>query len=163
MKKRRGWRQCGRLPLDCSAQRGPRSVDQGIMPIARHRRHLVVGLVLAAVALATQGYAIGNGLPHWQTMVFTVLCLTQLGHVMAIRSERESLFTQGIFTNKPLISAVLGTIILQFATVYIPVLNKIFKTQPMTPTEFAVTLLLSSIVFIAVEIEKMIKRKKIQA
>ena len=42
-------------------------------------------------------------------MVFTVLCFTQLGHVLAIRSERESLFTQGVFSNKPLFGAVVLT------------------------------------------------------
>jgi Ca2+-transporting ATPase len=98
---------------------------------------------------------------HWQTMVFTTLCLTQLAHVLAIRSEKESLFRIGLFSNKYLFAAVLLTILLQMATIYVPPLNPIFKTHPLTLIELAITLALSSLVFWAVEIEKMIKRQNI--
>ena len=49
---------------------------------------------------------------------------------------------------------------LQMAVVYLPVLNKVFKTQPMTPLELAVTLAASTAVFIGVEIEKAIRRRR---
>jgi Ca2+-transporting ATPase len=109
--------------------------------------------------LGLQAWAIHIGDAHWQTMVFTVLCVLQLGHVMAIRSEKLSLFQQGILSNKPLLTAVAVTICLQLATVYIPVLNPVFKTQPLTAGEIALVLGLSTIVFIAVEIEKYFKRR----
>ncbi len=119
-----------------------------------------VGLLMAAVVLTLQAWAIHSGDAHWQTMVFTVLCFLQLGHVMAIRSERESLFTQGVFTNKPLLASVIATVCFQLMTVYVPVLTPVFKTQPLSFRELAVVLGLSLIVFIAVEIEKLIKRAK---
>ncbi|PIR19752.1 MAG: hypothetical protein COV48_00270 [Elusimicrobia bacterium CG11_big_fil_rev_8_21_14_0_20_64_6] len=100
-----------------------------------------------------------TGRAHWQTMVFTVLCLSQMGHVLAIRSERESLFTQGLLSNKPLVGAFLLTFILQMATIYAPALNPIFKTEPLSMGELAVTLAMSSAVFAAVEIEKCFKRR----
>jgi P-type Ca2+ transporter type 2C len=93
---------------------------------------------------------------HWQTMVFTILCLSQLGLSLAIRSERESFFAQGIFTNKPLIGALALTVALQLATIYIPFLNPIFHTAPLTPYELIITLSLSSVVFVAVEVEKFV-------
>jgi Ca2+-transporting ATPase len=93
-------------------------------------------------------------------MVFTVLCLSQMGHVLAIRAERESIFTQGFFSNKPLVGAFLLTFALQMATIYVPVLNPIFKTEPLTVNELMFTLALSSVVFFAVEIEKLIKRRQ---
>lgn len=118
-----------------------------------------VGLLMAGVVLSLQAWAIHTGDAHWQTMVFATLCLLQLGHVMAIRSETESLFVQGVFTNKPLLLSVLATFLLQFATIYIPVLNPVFKTERLTMKELVIVLLLSTAVFIAVEIEKLIKRK----
>jgi Ca2+-transporting ATPase len=118
-----------------------------------------VGLLMAGVVLSLQGWAIHTGDAHWQTMVFATLCLLQLGHVLAIRSEKESIFVQGIFTNKPLLLSVVATILLQFATIYIPFLNPIFKTVPLTINELAIVLILSTTVFIAVEIEKLFKRK----
>jgi Ca2+-transporting ATPase len=93
-------------------------------------------------------------------MVFTVLCLTQLGHVLAIRSEKESLFKIGLFSNNYLVGSVLLTFILQMATIYVPFLNPIFKTEPLTLNELAFALALSSVVFFAVEVEKLIKRER---
>lgn len=118
-----------------------------------------VGLLMAGVVLSLQAWAIHSGDTHWQTMVFATLCLLQLGHVLAIRSETESLFVQGIFTNKPLLLSVAATFLLQLATIYIPFLNPIFKTEPLTMKELVIVLILSTAVFMAVEIEKMIKRK----
>ena len=141
-------------------KRPPRKPQESLFAGGLGIHAIWVGLLMGGVTLSLQAWAIHIGDAHWQTMVFTVLCLTQLGHVLAIRSEKESLFTQGIFTNKALLTAVLGTVILQFATIYVPVLNPLFKTQPLTPAELAAALMLSSIVFIAVEIEKMVKRNK---
>lgn len=122
--------------------------------------HIVwVGLLMGAASLFIQAWSIGTGHAHWQTMVFTVLCLNQMGHVLAIRSERESIFKQGFLSNKPLIGAFLLTFGLQMATIYVPGLNPVFKTEPLTLNELILTLVMSSIVFIAVEIEKLVKRR----
>jgi Ca2+-transporting ATPase len=118
-----------------------------------------VGLLMGCTVLATQAWSIHTGHSHWQTMVFTVLCLTQLGHVMAIRSERESLFKMGIWGNKALLGAVLFSFAAQMATIYVPFMNRIFKTEPLSATELVLTLALSSVVFFAVEIEKLVKCK----
>jgi Ca2+-transporting ATPase len=117
-----------------------------------------VGLLMACVVLSLQAWSIHQGDAQWQTMVFTTLCLLQLGHVLAIRSEKESLFVQGIFTNKPLLLSVVATFLLQMATIYVPFLNPIFKTVPLTIKEIGIVLILSTSVFIAVEIEKLVKR-----
>ncbi len=119
-----------------------------------------VGLLMAGIVLSLLFWSIRTDNPHWQTMVFTFLCLTQLGNVLAIRSERESLFKIGLFSNSYLLGAVLLTFLLQMATVYVPVLNPIFKTAPLTLEETLFTVSLSSIVFFAVEIEKLVKRRK---
>ena len=123
--------------------------------------HIVwVGLLMGAASLFTQAWSLKTGHAHWQTMIFTVLCLSQMGHVLAIRSESESIFSQGFFSNKPLVGAFLLTFALQMATIYVPVLNPIFRTEPLTLNELLFTLALSSVVFIAVEIEKLIKRRR---
>lgn len=61
-----------------------------------------IGLLMGGISLFAQGWAYFTGCAHWQSMVFTVLALSQMGHVLAIRSERESLFSQGLFSNMPL-------------------------------------------------------------
>lgn len=141
-------------------ERPPRHPKESIFANALGIHIVWVGLLMGTVTLFTQAWSLRTGHAHWQTMVFTVLCLSQMGHVLAIRSARESLFTQGIFTNKPLAGAFLLTFGLQMATVYVPQLNPIFKTEPLSLQELILTLALSSVVFLAVEVEKFIKRRR---
>ncbi len=139
--------------------RSPRPPQQSVFANGRGLHMIWVGMFMAGIALSLQGWAINHGL-HWQTIVFNVLCLSQLGHVMAIRSERQSLFSIGIFSNKPLIGAVLLALLLQLAITYIPFLQPIFKTETLTLNEFILVGAASSLVFFAVEIEKIISRKR---
>jgi Ca2+-transporting ATPase len=140
--------------------RPPRHPKESIFAQGLGLHAIWVGLLMGGMVLFVQAWSIKTGHAHWQTMVFTVLCLTQLGHVLAIRSEKKSLFTIGLFSNKYLLGAVVLTFILQMATIYVPALNPVFKTEPLTLNELAFTLVLSSVVFFAVEIEKLIKRSK---
>jgi len=118
-----------------------------------------VGMLMAGIALGAQSYAIKNGL-HWQTIVFNVLCLGQMAHILAIRSENQSLFSIGIFSNKPLIISVLLTFVLQAVVTYTPFLQPIFKTESLSVTEFIGVGAVASLVFVAVEIEKAFSRRK---
>ena len=138
--------------------RPPRHPKESIFAQGLGLHAIWVGLLMGGIVLFVQAWSIRTGHAHWQTMVFTVLCLTQLGHVLAIRSENKSLFTIGLFSNKYLLGAVALTFILQMATVYVPLLNPIFRTEPLTLNELLLTLVLSTVVFFAVEIEKLIKR-----
>jgi Ca2+-transporting ATPase len=141
-------------------RRPPRNPKESIFAHGLGTQALRVGLFMAILVLGVQFRAIKIGTPHWQTMVFTVLCLTQLGNALAVRSERESLFKQGLLSNKPLLGAVVLSGILQFATVYIPSLNPIFKTQPLSILELSLCIGISSLVFFAVEMEKLIRRSR---
>ncbi len=141
-------------------ERPPRHPTESIFAQGLGVHIIWVGLLMGAVSLLTQNWFLKTGQAHWQTMVFTVLCLSQMGHVLAIRSERESLFSQGLFSNKPLAGAFLLTFVLQMATIYVPQLNIVFKTAPLTFGQLAVTLALSTVIFLAVELEKLVKRRR---
>jgi Ca2+-transporting ATPase len=138
-------------------QRKPRKSNESLFSGGSGAHIIWVGILMAAVTLGIEAWAVNKELPHWQTMVFTVLAFSQLGHVMAIRSERQSLFKLGLFSNKPLIGAVVLTIALQMSVVYVPFANEIFKTQPLTFAELGICVGLSMVVLIAVEIEKKFK------
>jgi Ca2+-transporting ATPase len=142
--------------------RPPRHPKESVFAHGLGLHALWVGLLMAGVVLSIQTWAIHTGGGHWQTMVFTALCLTQLGHVLAIRSEKHSLFTIGLFSNNYLLGAVVLTFAAQMATVYVPFLNRVFRTEPLTLNELAVTVLLSSVVFFAVEVEKLIRRRQMK-
>ncbi|HRC36760.1 MAG TPA: calcium-translocating P-type ATPase, PMCA-type [Rubrivivax sp.] len=140
-------------------QRPPRPPKESIFAHGLWQHILWVGLLMGAVTLLTQAWALHNGSAHWQSMVFTVLTLSQLGHVLAIRSERESLFTQGVFSNRMLVAALALTFALQMAVLYVPWLQPIFKTAPLSAAELAACLALSSVVFLGVEAEKALIRR----
>jgi Ca2+-transporting ATPase len=118
-----------------------------------------VGLVMGGVTLATQAWSIHVSGSHWQTMVFTVLCLSQFGNALAVRSEKESFFRVGPLSNKYLLGAVILSFFFQMATIYLPPLNPVFKTQPLSLKELLLTIALSSIVFFAAEAQKWWKRR----
>lgn len=143
-------------------QKPPRHPQESIFAHGLGAHILWVGLLMGFVCIFVQAWSIRVGHAHWQTMVFTVLCLSQMGHVLAIRSESESLFSQGLLSNKPLLGAFLLTFLLQMATIYVPFLNPIFKTEPLSFSELIFTLLLSSVVFVAVEIEKWFRRRSVR-
>ncbi|MDO6438423.1 cation-translocating P-type ATPase [Cyclobacterium sp. 1_MG-2023] len=141
-------------------KRPPRKADESIFSGGIGVHVLWVGLLMGAVCLGIQAWAIHNENSKWATMVFTVISISQMGHALAIRSEIKSFFTMGIFGNRHLIMAVLITIGLQLAVVYLPFLQNIFNTQALTFSELAICLALSSIVFWFVELEKWTKRRR---
>ncbi|HLF53477.1 cation-translocating P-type ATPase [Flavobacterium sp.] len=141
-------------------KRPPRNPKQNIFSNGMAMHILWVGFLMGSVTIGIQAWAIYDTNAHWQTMAFTVLCFSQLGHVMVIRSERESVFKIGFFSNKPMLGALLITITLQFMVIYTPFFNNIFKTQPLTFYELVITLAASSIIFWSGEFEKWIKNMK---
>lgn len=141
-------------------ERPPRPPDQNFLSGSMPWHILWVGLLMGLLTLGAQALALHVGSPRWQTMAFTVLCFSQMGHVLAIRSEYNSLFSLGLFSNKPLVGALGLTVVLQLMVVYVPFLQPIFKTEALTGGELLMCLAISSVVFWAVELEKWIKRKK---
>jgi Ca2+-transporting ATPase len=135
-------------------QRPPRPPGESVFAHGLGRHAICVGLLMGAVTLFTQAWAWGSGSSHWQSMTFTVLTLSQLGHVLAIRSDRDSIFRQGFLSNTPLLGAVLLTVALQLATLYVPALQPVFRTAALSAGELALCFALSSVVFCAVEFEK---------
>jgi len=139
-------------------KRPPRKPDESVFAKGLGIHVLWVGLFIGLLTIATQWVAIDAGDRHWQTIVFTVLCFSQLWHVLAIRSETRSLFKIGVLSNTFMVIAISVTVLLQLAVIYLPFLNKYFHTQPLTLTEMLIATGISSIVFFIVELEKKVKR-----
>jgi Ca2+-transporting ATPase len=139
--------------------RPPRPPGESLFAHGLWQHMLWVGLLIAGLSIFSQAYAIRSGSTHWQTVVFTVLTLSQMAHVLAVRSETHSVFTVGLFSNLPLLGAVSLTIALQLAAIYVPALQQVFKTASLTVAELGMVAILCSVVFIAVEFEKWLIRR----
>jgi Ca2+-transporting ATPase len=141
-------------------QRPPRPPQESLFAHGMWQHILGVGLLIGGLCLGLQAWALSTGHAHWQTMVFTVLTLSQMAHVLAIRSETQPLWRLGLGSNKPLLAAVLLTLALQLATIYVPWLNPVFKTQPLSAAELALCLAAAALVWAVVEVEKAWRRKR---
>ncbi len=119
----------------------------------------VMGLVSLGVGLVYYMWGGPRGQEIWQTMVFTTLTLSQMGNALAIRSSKESLFALGLWSNPYLLGAVLLTFVLQLAVIYVPFLQPLFNTVSLTVGELVLALVLSTIVFWAVEAKKWLIRR----
>jgi Ca2+-transporting ATPase len=94
-------------------------------------------------------------------MVFTVLTCSQMGHVLAIRSETVPAL-RDFFGNRWLLGAVTLTLALQLAIIYVPALNLVFSTAPLSLRDLSICAGLSIVPFVAVEIEKAIRRRRLR-
>jgi Ca2+-transporting ATPase len=141
-------------------RRPPRRPDEGLLSGGVGLWILSIGGLLGLVALAG-GYGLWR-INHatWQTLLFTTLTLSQICLAFAARSERESLFRMSPFSNKALLGAAVLTVLLQLAVVYMPAGQALFHTVPLSIKELALSLVLSTIVFWAVEAQKWFARRK---
>lgn len=140
-------------------KRAPRPPEENIFAHGMWQHILWVGLLIGGLSISSMAWALSREVTYWQTMAFTVLTVSQLFHVLAIRSERDSLLSIGLFTNLPLLGAVVLTLLLQMAVIYVPMLNDIFHTQPLPVWDLAFCFAISSTVLVAVEIEKILVRR----
>jgi Ca2+-transporting ATPase len=140
--------------------RPPRPPQEGIFTRAMVLHIIWVGITIGALTLGMQAWALASGLPHWQTMAFTVLVFAQLFHSLAIRSERYSLFGADFFANPAILVAVLGTVAAQLAVIYVPALNDVFHTTPLSAAELGLCFAAGAVVLVVVEIEKLVRRQR---
>ncbi len=94
-------------------------------------------------------------LPRGQTLVFSLLTISAMFNVFNWRSERISVFRLNPFHNSLLLLAVTSTILLLLAVIYLPFLQKLFGTVPLSASDWFRLLLLSSTTLIFVELIKL--------
>jgi Ca2+-transporting ATPase len=118
-----------------------------------------VGLLIGGLSLGAMAWAYRADDPAWRTVVFTTVVLCQLAHVLAIRSERQSLLGPRFAANPALLGAVLLTVGLQALVVYVPALQGVFGTVALGPAQLAVCGACALVVMLAVEAEKALVRR----
>jgi Ca2+-transporting ATPase len=96
------------------------------------------------------------GLVHAQTMAFTTLAMFQVFNAFNVRSRTKSVFKLGLFTNRWLIGAVVVSIILQILANQTGLLQTALGTEPLSWADWAVIVGVSSSVFVAEELRKLV-------
>lgn len=141
-------------------KRPPRPPGESIFAHGLGWHVFVVGLLIGLLSIAGQAWAVGDPTRHWPSVVFTVLTFSQLAHALVVRSETRSSFALGLRSNPWIVGAVILTVALQLAVLYAPPLQRVFGTRALSATELGLCFLLPGVVFGAVELEKLVRRRR---
>lgn len=87
-------------------------------------------------------------------MVFATFILYEMINAFNCRSERHSVLSVGLFSNKWLIGGVLASLLLMLFAVQLPFTGRFFHTVPLTLLDWLVAFATSMTIFLAVEVWK---------
>jgi Ca2+-transporting ATPase len=141
--------------------RSPFSLKENIFSRGLGTQIIWIGILMGLISLGV-GYVYWSQDPNgpWQTMIFTTLVFAQMGNAVATRSFVDSLHKIGVFRNRLMVGAVFLGFALQVGLIYVPFLQRVFKTEPLTAQELLICVAASLILFLAVEGSKVIKRMR---
>ena len=139
----------------------PRKSKEGLVSRRMLIASLGLGSLIAIQSLGVLYWALKEGipLPKIQTLIFTLVVISLMFNAFNWRSDRYSVFSLGIFTNRSLIYAVLSTVLLQLAAIYVPILQTAFRTVPLSLSDWGMIVPLASTTLIAMEITKYLERR----
>ncbi len=139
--------------------RPPYSADESIFGRGMVRFIILFGVLMSVIAIGNAYGLWAVGDEAWQTTLFTTLVFSQLAMAMAVRSEEQSIFKIGVFSNRYMILAIVVTILLQLVLIYWAPAQVVFDTVALPPRDLALSFGLSFIVLASVEIYKWFLRR----
>ena len=150
------------LPEKDIMERKPRDPRKSIFADGLFGKIITEGLMIGMFTIIA--FSIGNkyyGLEVGRTMAFISLGMLELIHSFNIKSE-GTIFTKKLFDNKYLIGAfILGTI-LQVGIVFVPVLADLFKLEKLNLVQWGITIIISVMPIIIMEIQKKFDKLKLE-
>jgi P-type Ca2+ transporter type 2C len=145
--------------------RPPRSQKSRVISKTMWASIVIVGVIMAAGTLFVVDWSLPGGLipgkgtlRYAQTMAFTTLVLAQLFNVFNARSDENSAF-HSLLTNIWVWLAILLSLLLQVAVVYLPLLESAFSTVPLHITDWLLCLGVASMVLWGRELMKLVMRR----
>jgi Ca2+-transporting ATPase len=124
---------------------------------------LRIGIIFSIITITLMVWAYNSGQESgnpnaWKTMVFTTLCIAQMGHALAVRSQERLTIEINLFSNPYLLASVVMTTLLQLMLIYVEPLRKFFDTELLTLEQLLICLGFSSLMFVWIEVEKLFIR-----
>ncbi|MBD3881582.1 cation-translocating P-type ATPase [Phormidium tenue FACHB-886] len=141
-------------------QRSPYPPNESVFSRGVGRDIIWVGSLMGLVFLGLGYWVWREGWEHWQTMIFATLAFSRMTLALAMRSDRELLIQRGLFSNRAMLGAVLLTFTLQMMVLFVPWLQEFFQTQALTTQELLICLGVSTVGFLAVELQKLLFRRR---
>ena len=130
---------------------------------------LIIGTTVTMAFLYTiikDGWSFGGALEgdftHGMTVAFTSLVMVQLVNAFSARSFTKSVFQKNPFENHFLLVAIFTSILLVLCIIYIPFLNGVLKTTPLSLNDWGVVFIASTVPLLFVEIKKYMAAKSLK-
>jgi Ca2+-transporting ATPase len=113
--------------------RSPRSKEDSLVNKQFLGRIILSGVVIGLAAFGFFSFLIhtNHELGYAQTATFTFMAVAQLMHILNIRKQKGFGADKSFFKNKPLVGAIILSIILQLIAVYVPFMNELLGTSPL--------------------------------
>lgn len=113
----------------------PRNPESGLVNKTFLSRIIISGVIIGLGAFGVF-YLFHNifamGLVYAQTATFTYMAVAQLFHILNVRRLNGFGLDKTFFQNKLLLVAIAFSVVLQLMVVYVPFLNNVFGTEPLT-------------------------------
>ncbi|WOD38058.1 cation-translocating P-type ATPase [Nodosilinea sp. E11] len=141
----------------------PHDPQEGIFARGLGAYMVRIGVVFAVISITMMVWAYnwsqqGGDPERWKTMVFTTLCLAQMGHAIAVRSSTRLTVEMSPWSNPFVLASVMLTLVLQLMLIYVTPLRNFFGTQLLSPLELLICFGFSTLLFVWVEAEKIYRR-----
>ncbi len=142
--------------------RPPRHPGEGIMSRLLIDRTVLVGLVISLGVLYTFASAFwaGESVGKARSVAVTTMVFFQFFQAFNSRSEIQSLFSMNPLGNPFLFFSMIAAFFAQVAVLYMPALQWVFRTEPITMADWLHILSVAAAVIIAVEVDKWLRRQK---
>ena len=145
--------------------RPPRGADEAILTRRRMVQVVTQGALITVGALAMYlaveyGWVAVDSARHAQTMLFTTIVLAQLLHAFNFRSETRTVFRFETLKNKWLAAAFVGSVALQCMVIYTPVLQRLFKTQPLGLRDWVAVIAAALIPMVLIDVMKVVSARR---
>lgn len=134
----------------------PRDPDEDIFTRGLVRRVLYQGAMVGLLSLTAFLIGSQSSVEIGETMTFAVLAFSQIVHGLNVRSNEQSIFKVGLFSNKYYLGAATISIGLQLLVLNVPVLMNLFKVTPLTGAQMGVVAILSLMPIVIVEVLKLV-------
>jgi Ca2+-transporting ATPase len=143
-------------------KRKPRSLKEGIMSRLMYERSVLVGLIISAGVIFNFVSALEDGasVERARTIAVTTMVLFQFFQAWNSRSDLQSVFAISPLSNPFLFYSMMAAFLAQIAFVYLPPLQWVFRTEPLAGSEWIQIGLVALTVVLAVEVDKLIRRKR---
>ncbi len=144
--------------------RPPRSPEEGIMSRLMIERTIIVGILIALGVAYTFMNSLkqGESIETARTVAVTTMVFFQFFQAWNSRSEYESVFRINPFSNMFLFLSLIVATLAQIAFIYVPALQWVFRTEPISAEDWQNILLIALSVIVVVEIDKWFRRRKIK-